>query len=365
MHMESALVTTAVAGTMYACSAGTGVFSIKEAALDFDKKKLPFLGVMGGFVFAAQMLNFTIPGTGSSGHLCGGMLLTALFGPYAAFLTMAAILLVQCLLFADGGLLALGCNIWNMAFYGCFVGYFCFYRPAVRNGLSRGKLMAVSVIGSVVTLQMGAFSVVLETLVSGITSLPFAAFAASMQPIHLAIGLVEGLITGAALLFIYEMRPGYLEGEEKCEIQGTETQRAWIQRPEMKKGMKNRMGEKSLLLTMALLTLIFAGGLSYAASSKPDGLEWSVEKAAGTVQAAGTGQIQPEAAGTAHKLTDQLQQITALLPDYSWKTGDLPFGTAAAGITGSLMVAVLCAGGGALLQKASKSTKKIGRHQER
>lgn len=91
------------------------------------------MGVMGAFVFAAQMINFTIPGTGSSGHLCGGMMLTALLGPYAAFLTMIGVLLIQCLLFADGGLLALGCNIWNMAFYGCFLGYFLFWRPMMKR----------------------------------------------------------------------------------------------------------------------------------------------------------------------------------------------------------------------------------------
>lgn len=80
------------------------------------------------------MINFTIPGTGSSGHLCGGMMLTALLGPYAAFLTMIGVLLIQCLLFADGGLLALGCNIWNMAFYGCFLGYFLFWCPNDEKG---------------------------------------------------------------------------------------------------------------------------------------------------------------------------------------------------------------------------------------
>lgn len=80
------------------------------------------------------MINFTIPGTGSSGHLCGGMLLSALLGPYAGFLTMIGVLLIQCLLFADGGLLALGCNIWNMAFYGCFIGALLIWKPMMRRG---------------------------------------------------------------------------------------------------------------------------------------------------------------------------------------------------------------------------------------
>ena len=101
------------------------------------------------------------------------------------------------------GLLALGANVWNMAFYGCFVGYFLIYRPLMRGNLSAGKarlrLTLASVLGCVATLQLGAFSVVLETTLSGITALPLGAFAVLMQPIHLAIGLVEGLITAAVL----------------------------------------------------------------------------------------------------------------------------------------------------------------------
>ena len=140
MHMADALVATAVAATMYVCSGGAAGFSVKKVRLESDPKRIPVMGVMGAFVFAAQMINFTIPGTGSSGHLCGGMMLTALLGPYAAFLTMIGVLLIQCLLFADGGLLALGCNIWNMAFYGCFLGYFLFWRPMMKKGMSRGKI---------------------------------------------------------------------------------------------------------------------------------------------------------------------------------------------------------------------------------
>lgn len=159
------------------------------------------MAVMSALVFAGQMINYTIPGTGSSGHLCGGMLLSAMLGPWAGFLSMIVILAIQALFFADGGLLALGANVWNMAFYGCFVGYFLIYRPLMRGNLSAGKarlrLTLASVLGCVATLQLGAFSVVLETTLSGITALPLGAFAVLMQPIHLAIGLVEGLITAA------------------------------------------------------------------------------------------------------------------------------------------------------------------------
>ena len=97
MHMADALVIPAVAVTMYAASTAAVGYSIKKVRLVDEPEKIPVMGVMGAFVFAAQMINFTIPGTGSSGHLCGGMLLTAVLGPWAGFLTMVGILLIQCL----------------------------------------------------------------------------------------------------------------------------------------------------------------------------------------------------------------------------------------------------------------------------
>ena len=272
MHMADALLSPAVAVTMYAASAAAAGVSLVQlhkeetAAPETAKKKLPTMAVMSALVFAGQMINYTIPGTGSSGHLCGGMLLSAMLGPWAGFLSMIVILAIQALFFADGGLLALGANVWNMAFYGCFVGYFLIYRPLMQENLSAGKarlrLTLASVLGCVVTLQLGAFSVVLETTLSGITALPLGAFAALMQPIHLAIGLVEGLITAAVLLFVYQTRPELLQGAA-----GT--------------GAKNRCSRKAALAILAAAALVIGGGLSLLASSSPDGLEWSLFPVAG------------------------------------------------------------------------------------
>lgn len=133
MHMADALLAPTVAATMYAASTVTAGASIvklnREEKLDHESaaKKLPTMAVMSALVFAGQMINYTIPGTGSSGHICGGMLLTSVLGPWAGFLSIIAVLAIQCLFFADGGLMALGANIWNMAFYGCFVGYFSLF----------------------------------------------------------------------------------------------------------------------------------------------------------------------------------------------------------------------------------------------
>ncbi len=317
MHMADALVAPAVAGTMYVCSTAAAAYSIKKVQEENDPKKIPLMGVMGAFVFATQMINFTIPGTGSSGHLCGGMLLSALLGPYAGFLTMIGVLLIQCLLFADGGLLALGCNVWNMAFYGCFIGALLIWRPMLRKGISRGKIIAASILGCVLTLQLGAFSVSLETLASGITELPFAVFVGTMQPIHLAIGFVEGLITAAVLVFVSEARPELLYGVNED-------------------AHTSRFSYKKTIAVLAICAFLIGGGLSLFASSHPDGLEWSMERITGSTELEADGGIYDSAAG--------VQDATALLPDYAFRNSESAVGTSFSGIVGSLVVVVVCIG---------------------
>ena len=331
MHMADALVTPAVAGTMYAASAVAAGVSIRKVRLENEPKKIPLMGVMGAFVFAAQMINFTIPGTGSSGHLCGGMMLSALLGPWAGFLTMIGVLLIQCLFFADGGLLALGCNVWNMAFYGCFIGGLVIWRLIMQNGASRAKIILASVLGCVLTLQLGAFSVTLETMLSGITALPFGTFVAAMQPIHLAIGLVEGLITAAVLLFVYEARPELLWG-----IDGT------------KKESKMSFGWTLGILGGA--AALIGGGLSLLASSLPDGLEWAIGRI--------TGSEELEAAEEGiYAAAQSVQDATSFLPDYAFKGSESALGTTVSGIVGALIVVAVMVGA-ALLFKFFRNKKK-------
>ena len=265
MHMADALLAPAVAATMYVASGATAGISIYKLRKDEEPQKLPVMAVTAALVFAGQMINYTIPGTGSSGHMCGGMMLSALLGPQAGFLSMIVILAIQCLFFADGGLMALGANIWNMAFYGCFVGYYLIWRPIMGSrwfgegkSAQRARIITASILGCVITLQLGAFSVVLETSLSGITELPFGAFVALMQPIHLAIGLVEGLITAAVLLFVYESRPELLQGVEPL------------------KGESAKRSLKTVVAVLAIVALVVGGGLSLLASFNPDGLEWAL-----------------------------------------------------------------------------------------
>lgn len=329
MHMADALVSPAVAGTMYVCSGAAMAYSMKKVHLEMDTKKIPVMGVMGAFVFAAQMINFTIPGTGSSGHLCGGMMLSAILGPFAGFLTMIGILFVQCLLFADGGLLALGANIFNMAFYGCFIGGFVIWRFMMRREISRKKILVASIVGCILTLQMGAFSVTLETLASGITELPFPIFVGMMQPIHLAIGLVEGLITAAVLCFVYDARPELL----------------WTSSAE-----KGKLSYKGTIGALAGAAIVIGGLLSLVASSNPDGLEWSMEKTAGYTER--------NASGLIYQVSQKIQEVTAILPDYSFRGSQGASGTSFSGIIGAVIVGAICVIVCLLLKSVKKGKRK-------
>ena len=346
MHMADALLAPAVAATMYVASGTAAGISISKLKKDEDPQKLPVMAVTAALVFAGQMINYTIPGTGSSGHMCGGMLLSALLGPYAGFLSMIVILAIQSLFFADGGLMALGANIWNMAFYGCFVGYFLIWRPIMRSRLfgegrsaRRGRIILASILGCVVTLQLGAFSVVLETSLSGITELPFGAFFALMQPIHLAIGLIEGLITTAVLLFVHESRPELLQDVERAE------------------GESPRRSLKSVVVILAAVALVVGGGLSLLASSNPDGLEWALFGTAGEGYAENMG-LDEENFGVSSQAADTaagIQEKTSFLPDYAFSGSDSAAGTTVSGVVGSAIVAgvavLICLAGGFFRRK--------------
>ena len=359
MHMADALISPAVAGTMYGLSAIAAGYSIKKVHDEDFSKKIPLMGIMGAFVFATQMINFTIPGTGSSGHLCGGMLLSALLGPYAGFLTMIGVLLIQCLFFADGGLLALGCNVWNMAFYGCFIGSLL-WKAIMNKNCKQWKIIVSSILGCVLTLQLGAFSVTLETLASGITELPFGIFVGTMLPIHLAIGAVEGLITAAVLCFVFAARPEFLWGigldqvEDVTEIESIDST-SDVAPKKVKKGF---LSSRNTLIVLACLALVIGGGLSLLASSYPDGLEWTLEKITGNTELEPT-----EKALSAAEGAGKIQDATSFLPDYTFKGVDEESsaaiaGTSVSGIVGGLFVAILCAGLAFLARAIRHSGKK-------
>ena len=338
MHMADALLSPAVGTTMLAGTLGTVAYCSRKLRENVDEKMIPVMGVTGAFLFAAQMINFTIPGTGSSGHLGGGMLLAVLLGPYAAFLVMASVLTVQALFFADGGLLALGSNVWNLGVYPCFIAYPLIYRPLTRNDGSPGNITIASIVGAVAGLQLGAFSVVLQTVLSGRSELPFVTFLLMMLPIHLAIGLVEGLVTAGVIGYVKAARPEILESVEQS-------------RP-----LPAKVRVRRVALVFLGAAIVAGGMLSWIASANPDGLEWSIEKVMGK-------QELPKQEGRMTSVLESVQEKTTILPDYdfrkpagapegaeagkpeqSWPAGKP--GRSVSGIVGSFLVlgAVLCIG---------------------
>jgi cobalt/nickel transport system permease protein len=323
--MADALVSPAVGGVMLAVGVGSVALSVKKMADEktLDEKKAPMMGVMGAFVFAAQMVNIAIPGTGSSGHIGGGILLAATLGKWPALIVISSVLLIQCLFFADGGLLAYGCNVFNMGIIPCLVAYPLIFKTITKRGFTRGRIILASILAVVVALQLGPFGVVLETTASGITRLPFGTFAALMQPIHLAIGLVEGVITAAVLVFIREVRPEALESAAS----GTK--------------ISGGVSVKKFVVIFSVFAVIIGGSLSLLASSHPDGLEWAIRGV--------TGSTELDSEGGVHKAAADAVEATAIMPDYDPTGNGSLSGTALAGIVGGAFTVALAGGVGLVI----------------
>jgi len=344
MHMADALLSPAVGGTLWAATAGLAAYCSKKVGQEMDDGKVPLMGVLGAFIFASQMINFTIPATGSSGHLGGGLILAILLGPYAAFLVMTSVLTVQSLFFADGGLLALGANIFNLGFFPSFIALPLVYKPLVGPSPSPRRITLGAIVAGVVGLQLGALAVVLETVLSGISELPFATFLFLMQPIHLGIGLVEGGVTAAVVNFVWRSQPEIMVRAAAHQALGG-------------------ISLKRVITTLAVLTVITGGGLSWFASTNPDGLEWSIAGVTG-----GVGEI--EEAGGIHHALARIQERFAFLPDYgfrpsdkataevkdepssAWPAGDP--GTSVSGLVGGLLTLLAAIAIGWLLRRSAR-----------
>ena len=345
MHMADALISPAVGGTMWLASAGMIAWCSREVRTDLDERRVPLMGVLGAFVFAAQMINFTIPATGSSGHLGGGLLLAILLGPHAAVLSLASVLMVQALFFADGGLLALGCNIFNLGILPAFVAYPYIYRKIVGDQPTAGKIAFGATVAAVAGLQLGAVCVVLETVASGVSSLPFSTFVVLMQPIHLAIGVAEGLVTEVVISAVGKVRPEILHFA----------------------GNSGSWPVRRVAVGFLVVALLIGGLVSRIASEKPDGLEWSIKKMTGREEVA-------EAADGVHLVLATLQERLALFSGDEFKSpargvaapevavpgakrdDGANVGISVAGMVGSLLTLAVALVIGIVLRKKSSAT---------
>ena len=266
--MNDALVTPVVAGVAGIISVAMLIIASRKVRYLDNPQIIPLMGVMGAFIFVAQMINFAIPGTGSSGHIIGAVLLSVILGEWAGFITISSVLIIQCLLFADGGLLALGCNIFNMGVLPCLIAYPALFRPFVNFPASFTRLTTYSIITCVVSLLLGAIAVTIETTLSDITALPIDKFLMFMLPIHFIIGICEGIATALALFYIQKAQPALLDSKREHS--------------------SSQFGVGVLILTLVIG--IVAG---YIASPLPDGLEWSIINTYGDEISAPINDISP------------------------------------------------------------------------
>lgn len=205
LHIPDGFLNLPVIGVTWVISIALIALALQRVQAEYQDRTVPLMGVCAAFIFAAQMINFPIPG-GTSGHLLGGTLAGALLGPWAGSLVMAAVFIVQGVLFQDGGITVMGANIFNMGLIGTFGGYYLF--TAIRRSLGRDKLQSMvvaSAIGAWVSVMAAAFFCAVQLATSG--TVPLGVALSGMLGWHVLIGIGEALITVATLTFIWRSRP--------------------------------------------------------------------------------------------------------------------------------------------------------------
>jgi cobalt/nickel transport system permease protein len=206
MHMSDGLVNAPTAAVFGLVAVIGLAVAVSRARADLDDRTAPMAGLVTAFVFAVQMINFPIL-PGASGHLLGGALVAILVGPWVGSLCIAIVLAVQALLFADGGLTALGANILNMALVGVFAGYTVAIalRPLARRG--RGGLVATAFVAALVNTVVAALAFVIEYAIGGAGGASLGTVFTLMLGLHVLIGIGEGVITAATVGAVASVRP--------------------------------------------------------------------------------------------------------------------------------------------------------------
>lgn len=204
LHIPDGFLNLPVLLVTWVIAIGLIAISLQRAQAEYQERAVPLMGVCAAFIFAAQMINFPIPG-GTSGHLLGGTLAGALLGPWAGSLVMVSVFIVQAVVFQDGGLTALGANVLNMGLIGTFAGYYL-YR-GIRFVIGRNKLQGM-VVGAAVAAWT---SVVVASIITAIQlalsgTVPLGVALTAMLFWHIFIGIGEALITAIALSFIWRTR---------------------------------------------------------------------------------------------------------------------------------------------------------------
>lgn len=290
LHIPDGFLNNIVSITCWLIAAGIIALAARRSQAKFDEKLIPLAGIMAAFIFAAQMINFPVAG-GTSGHMVGATLAFIILGPWLGMLVMTAVIVLQALLFQDGGLVVMGANLLVMGVVPGFVGYQIYQLVANRE-----RNIRLAVAGGAAWLSIMAAALVTSLLLAFSGTVSAGIVIPAMLGIHVLIGLGEALITAAVLSFILQSRPTLLERD----------------------AVDNSRSNWAIIgLILALIVVLFAP----LASGSPDGLEWVAEQ---------TGFI-----GNAQDAPFEL------LPDYTTPgLGEGALSTIIAGLTGALVVGI-------------------------
>lgn len=292
MHIPDGFLSTLVSVVFWVVSTIAVAYALRRVSKDLGERQVPLMGVLAAAIFAGQMLNFSVTG-GTSGHLLGAALATILLGPWAAAIMLTSVVSIQALIFQDGGLLALGANLFNMAVVGVTVSYFVY--TSIQK-LARGKSWGVFVGGAAaawLSIVIASLAAALELAFSGTT--PANISVPAMGGIHMLIGIGEGLITVGAQAFLYAARRDLLRAGETATKGG------------------------AAVWTFGLGIALALAILSPLASAHPDGLEW--------------------VAGQKGFLEAARAPLYKVIPDYAFPgINNKAFATIIAGILGTLLV---------------------------
>ena len=292
LHIPDGLLSLPIAALCWLVSAILIVVAVRRSKGELRERQIPLMGVMAAFIFAAQMINFPVAG-GTSGHLLGGALAAITLGPWAAMLVMTSVIMVQALLFQDGGLVVMGANILNMGLLTVLVSYGMYQ---LSSGRSRTTRLTIAGLASWLSVMGAALATSLQLWLSGTARLDIVVPA--MLAVHALIGLGEALITVAALAFILRARPDLVEAHAVDGRGG----KGWV--------------AVGMLLSLSIVAL------APLASADPDGLEQ-------VAQDMGFLALGKEAPYN-------------LLPDYTLPfLGETPLSTVLAGSVGAVGVTVL------------------------
>ncbi|MGY0017921.1 energy-coupling factor ABC transporter permease [Streptomyces sp. cg35] len=273
MHVPDGFINAPVSAAAGVVAAGAVAVSLRGARRELDERTAPLAGLVAAFIFAVQMLNFPVA-AGTSGHLLGGALAAILVGPYTGVLCVSVVLLMQGVLFADGGLTALGVNITDMAITTTVVAYLVFRGLVKVLPRSRRSITVASFVAALLSVPAAAVVFTLVYAIGGTTDVSIGKVATAMIGVHVLIGIGEAVITALTVGAVVAVRPDLVHGARgltqplKLKVGGE-----LVDAPAAEPAPVAARSHRKIWITGLVTSLVLAGFVSFYASASPDGLE--------------------------------------------------------------------------------------------